>query len=133
MKRIYHPVQRWEEMRFNMWGAAKDRKAAKELAIRFTGDAALYGSFMRRVCEEWPISCENALTDTNLNRKAWLGHAACALAHQIPEDIVREAWSELTDEQRILANKQAHDAISAWEYHREFGAEIPRTMGISGV
>jgi len=55
------------------------------------------------------------LTDSNLNRKAWIGHAACAMALGCPEDITREAWGRLTDEQRILANREAERAIQQWE------------------
>jgi len=85
-------------------------------AVEFTGQPALYGTYMRRVICEWPISCENALTDPFINRRAWLGHAAVALALQIPEDITRAAWNFLNHEQQLLANKEADAAIQAWEY-----------------
>ena len=118
-------------MRFNMWGTVPDRRKTLRLAVEFTRDSKLYGHYMRLVCREWTYSCENALTDKNLNRKAWLGHAACALAHGIPEDIVREAWKHLTDEQRTLANKQAENAIKEWEHIRESGSHLPRTMDLA--
>lgn len=98
-----------------MWGESTDAKKDFELALAFTSDHKLYGSYMARVCAEWPISCENALTDPHLNQKAWLGHAACALAHGIPEDIVRKAWGYLTDEQKYLANKEAEREVAAWK------------------
>lgn len=98
-----------------MWGSVSDRRKAFSQAIEFTGDHKLYGSFMVRVTNEWPISCENALTDPHLNQKAWIGHAACALALRCPEDIVRKAWGMLTDEQRLLANKEAARAIRKWK------------------
>lgn len=50
------------------------------------------------------------------NFKAWVGHAACALAMGCPEYIVREAWGYLTSEQQLLANKEAERAIQAWEH-----------------
>lgn len=113
-KRVYHPYFAWEEIPANMWGEATDPRAAFDLALAFTADHKLYGSYMLRVTQEWPISCENALTDPQLNKRAWIGHAACALAHNIPEDIVRKAWGYLTDEQRFLANKEADRAIRRW-------------------
>ena len=115
-KRVYHPWTEWEEVAHNMWGDVEDRSAALETAIEFTGNARLYGSYMMRVVSEWPISCENALTDYSLNRKAWIGHAAAALAHRIPEDITRLAWGKLSGEQQLLANKEAIKAISSWEH-----------------
>jgi hypothetical protein len=115
IERVYHPYWDWEEVEFNMWGTVDDRKKWLKKAIEFTGDHKKYGRFMMRVINEWPISCENALTDSMINRKAWIGHAAVALAIQCPEDIVREAWGLLTDEQRLLANKEAERAVQTWE------------------
>lgn len=117
IERVYHPVCDWEEVNHNMYGDVDDRKKWLSKAIAFTGDHLLYGRFMMRVINEWPVSCENALTDLTINRKAWVGHAAVALALGCPEDITREAWGLLTDEQRILANNQAKRAIDEWEHN----------------
>lgn len=136
--RVYHPYTEWEEMRFNMWGEVSDRKEWIRKAVEFTGNHKIYGSFMRRVVKEWPISCENALTDYSLNRKAWVGHAAVALAIQCPEDIVRQAWGMLTDEQRFLANKEAERAIREWERDYTQGRGLcpavdePMLFGLAG-
>ena len=112
--RVYHQYTQWEEIKHNMWGTVKDRQSYLERAVEFTGDHGLYGSYMMRVVNEWPISCENALTDESLSKRAWIGHAACALAMKCPEDIVRQAWGKLTDEKRFLANKEADRAIRVW-------------------
>ena len=115
IKQVWHDVRHWEEVAHNMWGEVTDKRAALETAIAFTADHKLYGSYMARVANEWPVSCENALTDPHLNQKAWIGHAAVALAHNIPEDITRQAWSYLTDEQKYLANKEAEREVAAWK------------------
>lgn len=114
-KRVYHHFSDWEEVDANMWGTVENRKKYLNRAVEFTGDHRLYGRLMMRVVNEWPISCENALTDSGLNQRAWVGHAACALALGCPEDITREAWGKLTDEQRVLANQKADEAIAAWQ------------------
>lgn len=115
MKRIYHPYYNWEEMKAGMWTPVNNHEEMLRKAIEFTGDHILYGSYMLRVVNEWPISCENSLTAININRKAWLGHAACAMAISCPENITRQAWGYLTEQQRILANKQAEEKIKIWE------------------
>lgn len=115
IKQVFHDVRTWEEVAHNMWGDVDDKRCYLELAISFTSNHVEYGLYMRKVAEEWPISCENALTDPHLNHKAWIGHAACALAHGIPEDIVRTAWGYLSDEQKFLANKEAERAVEAWK------------------
>jgi hypothetical protein len=116
LNRVYHHYLDWEEVDFNMWGSVKDRKLHLKRAIDFTGDHKKYGRFMNRVVKEWSKSCENALTDYSMNRRAWIGHAATALALGCPEDITRQAWRFLTDEQQLLANKEADGAIKSWEY-----------------
>lgn len=112
---IWHPYTAWEELAFNMYGNVKDRADWLQKAIDFTGDHELYGSWMRKVVDAWPVSCEQNLTKLNTNRKAWIGHAAVAMAIQCPEDIVRQAWGFLSDEQQKLANQQAQLAIEQWE------------------
>ena len=124
-KRVWHPCGDWEELHHGQWDAPVKGKRQLSQAIEFTGNHKLYGEYMQRVVNEWPISCENALTDYSLNRRAWIGHAACALAHRLPESIVRIAWGKLTDEQRLLANKQADAAISRWEQN------YAKTIGLS--
>lgn len=113
--RVYHPYWLWEEIEYNMWGSVPDRDQYLDLMIRFTGDAVLYGAGMLRVVREWKYSCEHNLSNVTQNRKAWVGHAACALLFRCPEDIVRSAWSRLAEEQQIQANAVADIAIREWE------------------
>ena len=115
--RVYHPYWDWEEIDSNMWGSVDNKKMWIKRAIKFTSDHEKYGRFMMRVVNEWPISCENSLTDNSLNKRAWVGHAAVALAIGCPEYITREAWGSLTDEQRLLANKKADRAVDCWKYN----------------
>lgn len=124
LQRIWRPIESWEEIEHNMWGEARSRRELLYKAVIFTGNHRLYGRYMLRVVVEWPNSCANALTDYNLNRRAWIGHAACALALRCPEDVTREAWGRLTDEQRLLANRQADRAIQSWELRYREGLGI---------
>jgi hypothetical protein len=100
-----------------MWrqvaGSERERLLAE--AVAFTGDAEKYGTAMMAVINAWPLSCEHNLTDLGQNRRAWLGHAACCLAIGCPEDVTREAWGHLSEEQRIAADRKALAAILAWQ------------------
>ena len=115
LTRVYHPYWLWEEVDANMWGSVSDRKSYLKKAIDFTGDHKKYGRFMLKVVEKWPFSCEHNLTDLSQNRKAWIGHAACAMAIGCPEDITRQAWGFLSEDQQEKANKKAEEAINLWE------------------
>lgn len=115
IERVYHPYWEWEEINYNMWGSVKNRKEWLKKAIDFTGDHLLYGRWMLKVVNDWEKSCEHNLSNKEQNRRAWIGHAAVAYAIGCPEDIVREAWSYLSEEQQNKANEQADKAISEWE------------------
>lgn len=112
---IWHPYWAWEEVSHNMWGDVTKRGEYLKKAIEFTGDHDLYGSYMIKVADHWKHSCEHNLTKSNINKKAWIGHAAVALAIKCPEDIVREAWGYLSEKQQDLANMRAQEAINHWE------------------
>lgn len=116
--RVWHPYTIWEDYLHNMWDIVSKEEESILLprAIQFTGDALLYGSFMLRIVIEWPISCEHNLTNQALNQRAWVGHAATALALNCPEYITRKAWWMLSDQQRIEADAQADNAIHVWNY-----------------
>lgn len=117
IKQIYHPYTKWECYKNKMWEDVTGIEAERllPLAIKFTSNHILYGEAMKRVVYKWRYSCENFLTDLNINRKAWIGHAACSLELNLPENVVRMAWKKLTDEQRYLANKEAEKYIKLWE------------------
>lgn len=116
LMRIYHHHSKLEEYPHGMWKSVfgEERERLIKEAVKFTGNAELYGVFMMRVANEWKYSCEHNLT-AEINRQAWIGHAACCLAIACPEDITRIAWHQLTQEQQNKANKKADEAIEYWE------------------
>ncbi len=110
---IWHPFWLLEEVAHNMCGNVNDRKDWLSKAIDFTANHHVYGHWMLKVAEEWRYSCEHNLTKSG-DKRPWIGHAAVAMAIQCPEDIVREAWGHLTEEQQTLANDKAREAIEYW-------------------
>lgn len=117
MTRIYHPYTKWEEVRFGMWRKLERHQEEDffNKAVDFTGNAELYGSFMLKVLQQWPISCEQNLSAGGMNRRAWIGHAAACIAFECPEYITRLAWGYLNKQQQDSANAQADIAIKLWE------------------
>lgn len=79
-------------------------------------DCAAFELAMKRAVDEWPNSCEAALTATVMNHQAWIGHAGCAINHDAPEDLTRLAWRTLNEQQQADANAAADRAIAYWEW-----------------
>src|SRR5690348_3445040 len=117
LERIHHPYQDWEETKAGMWkrpnGLERDEHINRCSA--FMADTKQFRAAMLRAISEWPISCEQNLTCFDLNRQAWLGHAACCIAIGCPEEPTRAAWWTLTQEQRDAADAAAAEVIAIWE------------------
>lgn len=98
-----------------MWRKVDNEEEWLKRAIKFTGNHKLYGKWMKKVVYKWPATMLNNLTNPSLNQRAFVGHCACCLAFGCPEYIVRMAWKELTEKQRVLADKVAQETIDEWK------------------
>lgn len=126
MVRIFHHYLLWEDYKNGMWTRLKptDESDFIEKAILFTGDYQLYGSYMMKVAEHWPICCEQNLSNLSQNRRAWIGQAASCMAINCPEYITRQAWGCLTQQQQDDANEMADTAIRWWEDNKSIDRQI---------
>jgi hypothetical protein len=133
MKKIHHPYHLWEDYQNGMYESinGKARRIMLNKAITFTGNHELYGEYMMKVIDLWTVSCEHNLSDKNMNKRAWIGHAACCLAIQCPEDITRQAWGCLSKAQQVAADEQADNAIKAWNEKQNI--KLHQEMGKAGV
>ena len=113
----FYPYTEWEDYKAGMWRkeTPEEEKKFLEKAIKFTGDAKLYGEWMMKVIEQWPITCEHNLSDKEHSGNAFVGHAACCLAFRCPEYITRQAWGFLSRKQQDEANAMADIAIKKWD------------------
>ena len=126
MQRIFHHYSLWEDYHAGMYDESKDGRAERvQRAAEILGTPAVCREAMEKVIAEWPISTEYNLSNLEINRKAWLGQAACCCYAGIHEDETREAWGIMTDPQRAEANRIAADIIRKWQKERE-RAEDPQ-------
>lgn len=70
---------------------------------------------MKKVLKKWKKASEHNLTNTSINRVAWLGQAACCLSVGAPDYITKKAWWELPKEIRDRADNNAKDIIETYE------------------
>jgi predicted phosphoadenosine phosphosulfate sulfurtransferase len=130
MGRVYYPYHQWEEYTEGMWRITVGpwRKMYRQNAERLMRDPQRFSDAMLLALDRWPISSEMNLSCTAMNRRAWIGHAACCIAAGAPEDATREAWWNLTDELRAAGDAAADRAIEYWEKT----VQMPKTkMGIN--
>ncbi len=119
MRRVYRHYTDMEEYSpSGMWrivSGADERQHFIDAASALMADPARFKSAMMRAIDEWPNSCEVAMTTPSLNHLAWFGHAGCCLATGSPEDCTRLAWHTLDDYEQAAANDAASQVIAEWK------------------
>ena len=128
MKRIYHHYEQWEDYKNGMYAECKEGRAERVIkAAEILGTPQICTKAMEKVISEWQISTEYNLSNIGINRKAWLGQAACSCYANIHEDETREAWGLMTEEQRVEANRIAQKLINKWVKERQT-SDDPQTV-----
>jgi len=89
--------------------------AGRALYAKFFNDGKFAAS-IDRVFSEWPISCEQFLTDTStpFNRIAWLGQAACCISEGLPR-VCRGGYKLLTESMQDESDGIAEKRIGEFE------------------
>ena len=121
MERIFHPYDKWEDFKNGMYEVPSNKKNEKFIkkSIELLSNCDLFLNTCIDLINHWKIATEVNLTNTNFNRKAWLGHAACSYKFGCPEFSTRIAWGILTEKQRIEANNVAQKVINSFELNYE--------------
>lgn len=98
-----------------MWkqAPAEKRQELIEKSHSLLTDIDQFTKAMMYVIDSWIYSCELNLT-AHINHQAWLGQAACAINHNAPEDLTKQAWSLMTKEQQDAANLAADNVKNIW-------------------
>lgn len=125
MKRIFHHYSKWEDYHAGMYDESKDGRKERVLrAAHILGTPNICREAMEMVVSKWVVSTEYNLSNAEINRKAWLGQAACSCYAGIHEDETREAWGLMTEQQRVQANKIAAEIIKRWISDNEDSPQI---------
>lgn len=114
--RIFHTYDKWECHKAGFYNTTKDgmTKQQCEQAYRdFLSDSKAFADTLEKVISEWKHSCEHYLTNSAMNRIAWLGQAAACYALGIPS-IYRGGFSLLTEEEQLRANEVALAYLNKW-------------------
>jgi hypothetical protein len=116
MERIYHHYELWEDHKLGFWKLDDDNKEEniKKSYDLLTNTKELK-KYMVKVIKTWKYSCEQNLSNTAMNRQAYLGQAASCIKDGVPANTTRRAWNLLTEEEMNKANGVADIVIKMWE------------------
>lgn len=99
-----------------MWDDRKKEMNKISEAKNILSDKKKCRMSMEFVVDAWPISAKQHLSKHWLNRRPWLGQAACNFSCGANEEETRIAWNfYMTKEEQDSANAIADEIISEWE------------------
>lgn len=118
--RVFHTYDKWECHKAGFYASNFEGMTAedcKNAYASFLSDCDKFMVAAKAVASEWKHSCEHYLTNTAMNRIAWIGQAAMCYETGIPSKYC-SGFSYLSDEQKEAANLVALDVLNDWLLER---------------
>lgn len=115
-KRVFHTYDKWECYKagfYNNTVPGKTKSECEEIYRDFLSDIDGFSEALQHVVTEWENSCEHYLTNSCMNRIAWLGQASVCYAKGIPSAF-RGGFFLLTEDQQKAANERALVFLNRW-------------------
>jgi len=121
--RVFHTYEKWECYKAGFYNTTMNGKKKSECEKEFKEficDSQKFESSLKNVISEWKNSCEHYLSNSAMNRIAWLGQAGVCYATGIPSTF-RGGFDLLSEAEKDKANKIALKYLNKWlsENNRE--------------
>lgn len=114
--RIFHTYDKWECHKAGFYKSTKDGWSHEQSETEFKrilSDQDLFSEILNKLIIDWKFSCEHYLTNTSMNRIAWLGQAAVCYHSGVPSRY-SSAWFDIDAETRDKANATALKYLNKW-------------------
>jgi hypothetical protein len=105
----------WEDYQEGFYRRCGCKSATKHKeSASLLRDSQGFFAACNQVFAIWPITSLVHLTNTAINHKAWIGHAANFLHHNSCEECTVRGWHLLNPEEQAEANRVADIAVKKW-------------------
>jgi len=114
--RIFHNWDKWECYKAGFYKTTiegKTRGQCEKAYRDLLSDPNKFAIVLNKVINEWKNSCEHYLTNSAMNRIAWLGQAALCYNSGIPSTY-RNGFNLLDKQQQKIANETALIYLNKW-------------------
>ncbi len=111
----YFPYWDWEDFKNDMYSNKVKNDEVVKKSSELLSDDILFFSTCLDVINDWPNSSMQNLLNKSVNRRAWLGQAACNYKFKATEIETREAWKNTAPLNKIKANIAAEKIIKIYE------------------
>lgn len=120
--RVFHTYDKWECYKagfYNTTVSDMTTDEAENLYKEFLSDSEKFSKALESVITEWKNSCEHYLTNSAMNRIAWLGQAAACYSLGLPSRY-RGGFYLLTEDKQLEANRIALKYLNKWLVKNNF-------------
>jgi hypothetical protein len=114
--RIFHTYKEWECYKAGFFATTKDGMSKDECLnsyAAFLRNIPHFTNALEHVITEWKYSCEQNLSNSAMNRIAWLGQASACYAEGLPSCFCG-GFSLLSTDEQNLANETALIYLNKW-------------------
>lgn len=114
--RVFHTWDKWECYKAGFYSSRKEgmtKTECEQFYADFLSDTKRFKTVLKHVIKEWKYSCEHYLSNSLMNRIAWLGQAAVCYESGIPSCFCG-GFNLLTERQQLKANKTALKYLNKW-------------------
>lgn len=133
-KRIFHTYDKWECFKNGFYESKKNgftKEQCESDYVNVLSNLELFEAALNKVITEWKHSCEHYLSNSSMNRIAWLGQASVCYLHKTPS-CYSYAFYLLDEEQRNSANDLALKYLNKWLLSNGFeSVEINEALSIN--
>ena len=117
MKSAIYPYYEWEDYLNGMYedSCIYSHNECSEFVNAVMNDRSLFVSTGVTLLTEWAKSSEENLSNSSINRRAWLGQAICSYLYKIPECETKSIWGSMKKEIKDFSNQSADIVISHFD------------------
>lgn len=116
MNQFFTHYENWEDYKNGMYYGTLNRDEEQIVnAKKILSDPSTFKNILVDLIKQWPVASKVNLTNSSINRRAWLGAAACNFKFNVTETNTRYAWNELNESQQFQANTVAESIITEFE------------------
>ena len=130
--RIFHTFDKWEAVPAGFFAPGIKGRSKEECEAEygaFLADLKEFEAGILKVFKEWPNSCEHNLTNSSMNRIAWIGQAAACVARGLPSTY-RGGFAALSETKQSAANELALKHLNIWLKERSMST-VPMDVAFS--
>ena len=116
MNRIYHPYWLWEDYKAGFYEnvSGKEKNIFSDKVFEMFNSQSLTLENMFYVVDNWNYSMQHNLSNSSMNKIAYIGQSACCNYAGNPYTVTMEVWSKLDKKIQLRANKDALKALERW-------------------